>query len=606
MKTSKSKAAKPKHPIGTHFRKNFLGYGIWEGRITSFDGEDYEVLYEADNYIEFISEKDMEDIIAKSNKYAHKKVKVESVQSKPVKQDTFYSGKRYRIPTDRYVPPGPLNIKQEQATSKPSFSVGQHVWVSVGREMHSAKVKEILASNMAKVQWTTMLTYSNVSVDDIKPMFVSNGFGDVVSSEFSRRKRGQTERFVPPIPTKQEPNDTMTTSKKKVDIKCDTPHRSSGKKKQCSKSKRGSKKAASKLAKAVTKLAKKHARPKKQYQPVKREPRLDQLPKQKSSKELSLEEEKEEEYKTLWDIYLEPKVRKNEELPGGMCLRQKTATCGLLRCKTSTFRKQLHKTIIRLEKKGKKKKILRMLKQMREHDETGAAGDGPEELVKKILNISDSDNDEVAFVASIPAKSCVKRECSFFDVETPQRNEIVNAITFQPILAMGSLGREQEKRAICSPSVVDSVVEPKRLKRTEESIDLSTVSSLTFPDGESRVSTPPIPTEITIRRRARSTQSKHAGAQISHDARETQSTIVASSSSTNNRQTMSQALNSEKKKAGIAGTTKCIDFSEGSDQTIPYRGEEAHASDKIIDVDAKVQQTRKNQPSSMNDVVVID
>lgn len=559
MKTSTSKAANPKHPIGMYFQKNFLGYGIWEGRITSFDGEDYEVLYDADNYIEFISEKDMEDIIAKSNKYVRNKVKVESVQSKPVKQNTVRSGKRYRIPTDRYAPPGPLNIKKEETASKPSFVVGQHVWVSVGREMHSAKIKEILASNMAKVQWSTMLTNSNVSIDDIRPMFDSNGCGEMVPSKFSRRKRGETKRFVPPLPTKQESNATMTTSKKKVAIKCDAPHLSAVKKKQCSKSKRGSKKD-SKLAKAVNKLAKKHARPTKQYLPVKQEPRLNQLPKQKSSKELHLEKEEEEEYKTLWDIYLEPKVRKNEELPGGMCLRQKIATCGLLRCKTSAFRKQLHKTIIRLEKKGKKKMILRMLKQMREHDETGAAGDGPEELVKKILNISDTDNDEVAFIAHLPAKPCVKRECNFFDAETPQRNEGVNAITFKPILDMGSVGRGQEKRAICSPSVVDSIVEPKRLKRAEgkQSIDLSTVSSLTFPGGESRVSTPPIPTEITIRRRAKSTQ--YSGVQISHDACETQSTVVASSSSTCNGQTISQKANSEKKKAGFEGTAECIDL----------------------------------------------
>eukprot|EP00574_Skeletonema_japonicum_P007114 CAMPEP_0201726198 /NCGR_PEP_ID=MMETSP0593-20130828/9318_1 /ASSEMBLY_ACC=CAM_ASM_000672 /TAXON_ID=267983 /ORGANISM="Skeletonema japonicum, Strain CCMP2506" /LENGTH=568 /DNA_ID=CAMNT_0048217667 /DNA_START=123 /DNA_END=1829 /DNA_ORIENTATION=- len=568
MKTSASKAAKPKYPIGTHLQKNFLGYGIWEGCITSFDGEDYEVVFDADNYIEFIGEEDMEDIIAKSNKYVRKKVKVQSVQNKPVKQNTLYSGKRYRIETDRYAPPNSLNIKQEQTASKPSFSVDQHVWVSVGREMHSAKVKEILASNLAKVQWTTMLTYANVSIDDIKPMFVSNGFGDVVPSKFSRRKRGQTKRFVPPLPTKQEHNATMTTtSMKKVAVKCDAPHRSDVKKKQHSKSKskskRRSKKAASKLAKAVTKLAKKHARPRKQYAPVKQEPRLTQLPKQKSRKELRLEKEKEEEYKTLWDIYLEPKVRKNEELPGGMCLRQKTATCGLLRCKTSVFRKQLYKTIIHLEKKGKKKKIHRILTQMREHDVTGAAGDGPKELVKEILNISDSDNDEVAFIAHIPAKPRVKRECRFFDVETPQRNERVNAATFEPILAMGSVGMEQDKkRPICSPSVVDSVAEPKRFKRTEESIDLSTVSSLTFPGGDSCVSIPPIPTEITIRRRAKHTQTK---ALISLDARDTQSTVVASFSSTNNGQTMSQALNSEKKKTGVGGTAECIVLSKSND-----------------------------------------
>ncbi len=47
-------------------------------------------------------------------------------------------------------------------------------------------------------------------------------------------------------------------------------------------------------------------------------------------------------------------------------------------------------------------------------------------------------------------------------------------------------------------------------------------------------------------------------------------------------------------------------LSESNDQTVPYRGEEAHLSDKIVDVDAKVQQIRRRQPSSMKDVIVIN
>mmetsp|Transcript_34145 Transcript_34145/g.69740 ORF Transcript_34145/g.69740 Transcript_34145/m.69740 type:complete len:662 (-) Transcript_34145:2937-4922(-) len=661
MKTNTSKPDKPKHPIGTHFQKKFIGFGIWEGCITSFDGEDYEVRYVEDNYIEFINEEDMDDIIAKSNKYVQNNVKVETLQTQQLgEQSTPFGVKRNRMPTDRYAP-APTNIKQERQsesttitmkqelpTSTPatttttmSFTVGQHVWVSIGREMHSAKIKELLASNMAKVQWTTMLTYAVVSMDDIKPMFDSNG----VSSKFSRRKRGQTDRFVPPPPTKQERNTAMT---KKVAIKRDTSHRFATSKKQYSPTKRGNKKAAAKRVKSP-------GRPKKQYTLMKREQHQNQLPKQKSREELRLEKEKEEDYKSLWDLYLEPKVRKNEELPSGMCLRQKTAICGLLRCKTSLFRKQLHKTIIRLDKEGKKDNVHHMLKQMREHDETGAAGDGPKGLIDEILDISDTDNDEVAFVGNITTPSCVKRDRGVIDVEKQQPKEGVNANrTFEPI---GSVEREQEsndstdmklaqekvsasrkehdlsvtegkcsvtkveksganveaakgKRAICSPSVVDSLdeLEPKRFKRSEESIDISTVSSLTFPGGESRAAIPQIPTEITIRRRAKSTRSKYTSAKSRNDASETPSTNVATSSSDDKKETMHEAVRCEKMNAADRGAAKCMDLCESSDQTIPYRGDAAQVSDQveIIDVDVKAEQIRRRQPSSQNEVFVLD
>eukprot|EP00984_Skeletonema_dohrnii_P033513 scaffold30360_cov150-Skeletonema_dohrnii-CCMP3373.AAC.2 len=642
MQTNTSKPDKPKHPIGTHFQKKFMGFGIWEGCITSFDGEDYEVRYVEDNYIEFINEEDMDDIIAKSNKYVQNNVKVETLQTHQLGgQSTPFGAKRNRMPTDRYAP-APTNIKQERQsttmtmkqelpTSTPatttttmSFTVGQYVWVSIGREMHSAKIKELLASKMARVQWTTMLTYAVVSMDDIKPMFDSNG----VSSKFSRRKRGQTDRFVPPPPTKQERNTMMT---KKVVIKRDTSHRFASSKKPYSPIKRGNKKAAAKRVKSP-------GRPKKQYALMKREQHQNQLPKQKSREELRLEKEKEEDYKSLWDLYLEPKVRKNEELPSGMCLRQKTAICGLLRCKTSLFRKQLHKTIIRLDKEGKKEKVHHMLKQMREHDETGAAGDGPKELIDEILDISDTDNDEVAFVGNITTPTCVKRDRGVIDVEKQQPKEGVNANrTFEPI---GSVEREQEsndstdmklahekvsasrkehdlgvaegnfsvtkvekgsanieaakgKRAICSPSVVDSLdeLEPKRFKRSEESIDLSTVSSLTFPGGESRAAIPQIPTEITIRRRSKATRSKYTSAKSRNDASETPSTNAATSSSDDNKETMPEAVSCEKKDAADRGAARCIDLCESSDQTIPYRGDAAQVSGQveIIDVDVKAE-----------------
>ncbi len=683
--TSKA-AAKPKHPIGTHFHKKFVGYGIWEGCITSFDGEDYEVRYIEDNFVEFISPEDMDDIITKSDKYVQYKVKLETLQNQQYQQSAqkHNPSKRIRLPTDRYVP-SPSMIKKERQTiittvkqelsstptatsPTPTYRVGEHVWVFAGREMHSAKIKEILDSDMAKVQWTTMLTYANVAFSDIKPMFDNNSDGEVVSSRFSKRKRGQTNRFVPP-PTKQEPNDMMTTSRKKIAIKRDTSHQFASSKNQYSPTKLG--------RKAAAKRAKSLVRPQKQYPLMKREPRQNQLPKQKSEEELHLEKEKEEDYKSLWNLYLEPKVRKNEELPSGMRIRQKTATCGLLRCKTSQFRKQLHKTIIRLEREGDHEKIHQMLKQMRDHDQRGAAGDGPKELMEEILDIPNADDDEVAFVDNITTSTCAKRESLVFDLEEEQPNknnlnvgeeadDIVAANTsFEPIdPAIDSVEREKESnddsnllqdkvndapgkkvddefnshelsvtgekivetevkdsgasfaaaeanRGICSPSVVDSLdeLEPKRFKRTEESIDLSTVSSLTFPGGESRVAIPQIPAVITIRRRA-NYYPKYTGAQISEDARKTSSTNAASSGSEDNRQTVSRAASSRKNEAADSGAAGCIDLSvTNSDRTIPYRSDQAKKSSdqvEIIDVDAEVQQVKRRQPPTMNEVIVLD
>ena len=641
MKTTTSKAAAtPKHPLGTHFKKKFVGYGFWEGCITSFDGADYEVRYE-DNCRDFLSEEDIDDIIIKSNKLVQKKVKVETLQTQQLAQHNTpcSSAKRNRIPTDRYVP-APTMIKQERQSTittmkqeqilstpasspLPSFTVGQHVWVTIGREMHSAKIKQILASNMAKVQWTTMLTYSNVSIDDIKPMFDYEN-GEIVSSRFSKRKRGETDRFVPPPPTKKEPNNVVTNT-------------------SLYSPKRGKK------AAVVAKRGKSLVRPQKQYPLMKREPRQSQLPKQKSKQDLRLEKEKEEDYKSLSNLYLEPKIRKNEELPSGICLRQKTVVCGLLRCKSSQFRKQLHKRIIGLEREGKKDEIHQILKQMREHDEFGAAGDGPTQLLEDILDISDADDDEVAVVHNtFTMPTCVKRESMVIDLEKAQpiKNKkpnvedvetggIVANTTFEPInpaidarvkreiestedskeiklvqeQVNDATGKEVNneskmpaKRGICSPSVVDSLdePEPKRYKRSEDSIDISTVSSLTFPGGESRVFAG-IPCEIIFKRRS-SSFPKYASADISNNARKTPSINLASSS--REEQTVSKAASSENIEVGDSGAAECIDLCDesNSDQTV------AHKSDQmeIIDVDAEVQQGRSRQPATTNNVIVVD
>ena len=255
------------------------------------------------------------------------------------------------------------------------------------------------------LQWSTLLTYSNVSVDDIKPMFDTNDGGEVISSEFSKRKRQKTNKYTPPhlqpTLTKKERNDDMNASLHKVpSLKKEySSPKQCGKKKECTvegcknviaakeKCWKHYNQARLKTKKADTKKSKKlsFVRSKKQYPVTKNEPR-------KSDEELRLEKEKDEEYKALWDMYLEPVVRKNEELPSGMHIRQKRAVCSLLRCKTSKFRKKLHAEITRLDRgEGNKDDIHQMLKQMREHDESGAVGDGPPDLLKRILDVFEND-----------------------------------------------------------------------------------------------------------------------------------------------------------------------------------------------------------------------
>lgn len=255
------------------------------------------------------------------------------------------------------------------------------------------------------LQWSTLLTYSNVSVDDIKPMFDTNDGGEVISSEFSKRKRQKTNKYTPPhlqpTLTKKERNDDMNASLHKVpSLKKEySSPKQCGKKKECTvegcknviaakeKCWKHYNQARLKTKKADTKKSKKlsFVRSKKQYPVTKKEPR-------KSDEELRLEKEKDEEYKALWDMYLEPVVRKNEELPSGMHIRQKRAVCSLLRCKTSKFRKKLHAEITRLDRgEGNKDDIHQMLKQMREHDESGAVGDGPPDLLKRILDVFEND-----------------------------------------------------------------------------------------------------------------------------------------------------------------------------------------------------------------------
>ena len=68
-------------------------------------------------------------------------------------------------------------------------------------------------------------------------------------------------------------------------------------------------------------------------------------------------------YSMLWDYYLNPKVRKDEEIPGGMVIRQKVAQCSLLRSKCK-FRRLVYKKIMALNEANERGEIYRILKQV--------------------------------------------------------------------------------------------------------------------------------------------------------------------------------------------------------------------------------------------------
>jgi len=91
------------------------------------------------------------------------------------------------------------------------------------------------------------------------------------------------------------------------------------------------------------------------------------------------------EYRTLWDYYLKPTTRDKEEIPSGMILRRRTASCNLLRYRNSVFRQLVHRKILRLERSGKKNEINRILKDMYNHDKSMQSGDGPRQLLDEIL-----------------------------------------------------------------------------------------------------------------------------------------------------------------------------------------------------------------------------
>lgn len=122
--------------------------------------------------------------------------------------------------------------------------------------------------------------------------------------------------------------------------------------------------------------------------------------------ETQLPPELEKEYAMLWNFYLDPKVRKNEELPNGMIIRKRVAQCSLLRAKCK-FRWSVYRKILALNQENKKHAIYRILKQLHDHDvHSGSNSAGPGSLMEEILGKSSNPtDDEIEFLQSSTVKS---------------------------------------------------------------------------------------------------------------------------------------------------------------------------------------------------------
>jgi len=92
----------------------------------------------------------------------------------------------------------------------------------------------------------------------------------------------------------------------------------------------------------------------------------------------------EADYNSLWEYYLKPVLRKDEELPSGMVLRHKLVACNMLRFKDDKVRRVLHSKIKCLERSGKRGDIYRILKALRSHDMGVTDGDVPLELKNEV------------------------------------------------------------------------------------------------------------------------------------------------------------------------------------------------------------------------------
>ena len=166
-----------------------------------------------------------------------------------------------------------------------------------------------------------------------------------------------------------------------------------------------------------------------------------------------------EEYESLYDFYMKPAVRVNEEIAAsGMILRKKTATAFLLRSKNSIFRQKLHKKIVALEKIRRKDEIYRLLTKMKQFDSSSTSlGDGPSDLLDEILGERHVSGVEIVSSASPVLSSSSNLKSDDNEMIAPGSED-------------GGVGGEDE---VLAQSSTDTKTAPKNVQETSISLDES-------------------------------------------------------------------------------------------------------------------------------------
>ena len=267
-----------------------------------------------------------------------------------------------------------------------SFIVGQHVWVLNGRQMHAAVIESINGS-VITVQWDSTKTRDKVSPDIIMPMHQESN-GHTISSNFSKRIRKRHVPFSPPL--------SIGSRQRR-----DKVHVSSAARKSKYKSMKRARKSApchgrdmdedlgdkdqpspsdtkAKVLSKATKLVTLQARKSNQVRDMDED--LDGKDQSspsgvrgkvlsKAMKPIALQppSTEREEYESLYNHYMKPMIREEEELPSGITLRRRRAQPNLLRFKNSKFRIRLHREILRLGRLGRKEEINEMLRLLHDH-----------------------------------------------------------------------------------------------------------------------------------------------------------------------------------------------------------------------------------------------
>ncbi|KAL3827192.1 hypothetical protein ACHAXA_006747 [Cyclostephanos tholiformis] len=283
----------------------------------------------------------------------------------------------------------------EPSANTPTYSndfyVGQHVNVVAGKSMHQAEILSIECaetnrSRMATVRWTTWTGVDEVEVDQLR--YIYDG---------SKRLRKPTNRFAPPT---QRSEDPASRSSRLNEIE-GLPPLTETARTQDGVNKGSSKKTCGKCKGCRTKQSclnkHKFGKPAKKKNVCSKKKYRVGLAKKESTK---IENEQwnseiENEFNALWDRYMKPSIRKNEELDGsGMVLREIIKTCSLLRSKTDTFRPKVHEKIMRLNNMaGSKGEILRILRLMGNYDSNKLSEDELRQFNEEILGPKTGDDD---------------------------------------------------------------------------------------------------------------------------------------------------------------------------------------------------------------------